>query len=515
LKLALNDKVEVIAEAGQSINNKIAGQAWKVETRLTTEEITAKAYARQQDDNFGLGQQLGSENATLKVGADAQYRLDQDSNLNSEVFHQEVKNTGAARDMASVQYDQRFGDYDVRAGVRGSKDKDGAGTVSSSALASVGATSQVTSRLSVRADHEEALSKGNSIDFPSRSSLGADYRITATTSLTATQEWTRGQAQDTTSTRLGVNTQPWNGAQMSTSYEQQLTEGGKRSFANAGLLQIWEISEFLSFSASLDQTRVLTKATPVQLNFNAPVATGGEDFTSYSLGADYHPGTWIWSNRLEYRISGVSKHRGASLGIQGSPLDALAMQWTLRWQKDSLRIGGLNLQSESSLRAAWRPSYDQLMLLNRFDIRRDEQNGVGISTKSLRYINNLTVNWQSEAAWKVRFNHGIKLSDEIIGTQSWSGLSDLVGVQFVYDFNEDWDVSMQASSLRVRHLHDQKAAAGFAVGYNMFDNFWLSMGYNFVGFYDQDFTAAEYSRKGMYMRFRFKYDQNSLQEMLK
>ena len=58
-------------------------------------------------------------------------------------------------------------------------------------------------------------------------------------------------------------------------------------------------------------------------------------------------------------------------------------------------------------------------------------------------------------------------------------------------------------------------SAGFALGYNMFENFWLSMGYNFVGFYDQDFAAAEYTRAGTYMRFRFKYDQNSLADMLK
>ena len=73
---------------------------------------------------------------------------------------------------------------------------------------------------------------------------------------------------------------------------------------------------------------------------------------------------------------------------------------------------------------------------------------------------------------------------------------------------------MQATALRVRHLNNYQSSAGMAIGYNMFDNFWLSFGYNTVGFYDKDFTAAEYTREGMYMRFRFKFDQNSLENML-
>ncbi|MDX8387961.1 MAG: OmpA family protein [Ghiorsea sp.] len=515
VKVKLNDQIQITSEVAESSNAQVSAQAWKVEALLAKDTLSGKAYARQQDDNFGLGQQLGSENSTLKVGADAQYRLDEDANVNGEVFHQEVSNTGAKRDMAAVQYNQRMEDYDVRTGVRRSQDTDGAGTLTSSTLGSVGATKQVTARLSVRADHEQALSSSNTVDFPTRSTLGAEYSLTETTSLTATQEWTKGQQQDTTSTRLGVNTQPWNGAMMTTSYEQQLGEGGKRSFANAGLLQTWEINQALSFSAGLDQTKVLNKGNPVQINPNSPITTGGEGFTAYSMGVDYHPGTWVWTNRLEYRTSDLSKHHGASIGVQGSPLDALAMQWTLRWQKDAMTAGGLRLQSDASLRAAWRPSYDQLVLLNRFDIRRDEQVGGVTDSRSLRYINNMTANWQTDAAWQLRLNHGIKLSDESIATSSWSGLTDLMGMQLIYDFNEDWDVTVQSAVLRVRHLSQTQPLAGFAVGYNMFDNFWLSSGYNFVGFYDQDFTAAEYSREGFYIRFRFKYDQDSLGDMLK
>ncbi len=515
-KIQLSDQVEIRAEAATSTNNNVNAQAWKVEARLAGETLSGTAYARRQDDNFGLGQQLGSENATTKIGADGQYRLNDDASFNGEVFRQKVSNTGATRDMGSVTYKQNLDEsLEVRGGVRVNRDIDGAGNKTGSTLASVGATKKLTNRLSVRANHEQALATENGVDYPTRTSIGADYRVTATTTLNATQEWTRGNKQDTSSTRVGVNTQPWNGAQMTTSYEKQLSENGNRSFANAGLLQTWKIDEALSFSASIDRTKVLTTTAPTQINLNAPVVTGGESFTAYSVGADYKPGTWLWTNRMEYRTSDLSTHRGATTGLQGHVHENLAAQFTLRWQRDVLASTAATLSSEASLRAAWRPSYDQLILLERFDVRRNEQTGSGTSTRSLRYINNMTANWQSYDAWRVRFNHGIKWTDETIATSSWSGLTDLLGAQLIYDFNEDWDLTLQAATLRVRHLHNYQATAGLAVGFNMMDDLWMSLGYNFVGFYDQDFTAAEYARKGVYLRFRFKFDQDSLEEWLK
>ncbi|MDQ6983827.1 MAG: hypothetical protein Q9M44_03840, partial [Ghiorsea sp.] len=171
-KIQITDKVEVRAEAASSSNNGIEGQAWKVEARLAGETLSGTAYARSQDDNFGLGQQLGSENSTLKVGADAQYRLNDDASVNAELFRQEVTNTGATRDMASVQYRQQLEEgLDVRGGVRVNHDVDGTGRSTGSTLGSIGATKEINSRLKIRVDHEEALATENGIDFPSRSTI--------------------------------------------------------------------------------------------------------------------------------------------------------------------------------------------------------------------------------------------------------------------------------------------------------------------------------------------------------
>jgi hypothetical protein len=54
------------------------------------------------------------------------------------------------------------------------------------------------------------------------------------------------------------------------------------------------------------------------------------------------------------------------------------------------------------------------------------------------------------------------------------------------------------------------SSLGLETGWDVGTNMWLSVGYNFKGYYDQDFTAAHYTAKGMFLRFRFKFDQDTV-----
>ena len=55
---------------------------------------------------------------------------------------------------------------------------------------------------------------------------------------------------------------------------------------------------------------------------------------------------------------------------------------------------------------------------------------------------------------------------------------------------------------------------GISVGYALVKNMWISVGYNFSGFKDQDFSAADYTAAGPYVKFRIKIDQESVKEMV-
>ena len=54
---------------------------------------------------------------------------------------------------------------------------------------------------------------------------------------------------------------------------------------------------------------------------------------------------------------------------------------------------------------------------------------------------------------------------------------------------------------------------GADVGYNIGKNMWLTLGYNFEGFDDDDFAAARYTSAGPFLRFTFKADQHLLKRI--
>jgi hypothetical protein len=51
---------------------------------------------------------------------------------------------------------------------------------------------------------------------------------------------------------------------------------------------------------------------------------------------------------------------------------------------------------------------------------------------------------------------------------------------------------------------------GASVGCNVAPNAWVSLGYNFLGFEDEDFSKADFTAQGPYVTFRFKFDQESV-----
>jgi len=54
-------------------------------------------------------------------------------------------------------------------------------------------------------------------------------------------------------------------------------------------------------------------------------------------------------------------------------------------------------------------------------------------------------------------------------------------------------------------------AVGAEAGYLVGQNVWVSMGYNFSGFYDKDLSGSDYTRKGVYLRLRMKFDEKGIE----
>jgi hypothetical protein len=84
----------------------------------------------------------------------------------------------------------------------------------------------------------------------------------------------------------------------------------------------------------------------------------------------------------------------------------------------------------------------------------------------------------------------------------------LLSGRVVYDITENWDLGAMAA-VQLGQRGARQSAFGLEAGYLLRQNLWLSAGVNLTGFNgDADLAGYEYTRSGVYVRLRFKFDEN-------
>ncbi len=78
----------------------------------------------------------------------------------------------------------------------------------------------------------------------------------------------------------------------------------------------------------------------------------------------------------------------------------------------------------------------------------------------------------------------------------------------LYDLTELWDIGLQAGTYWNEQADDMSYMLGAEVGYSPMTNLWLSLGYNFMGFEDDDIAYDDTTQQGAYFRLRFKFDED-------
>ncbi|MDX8392967.1 MAG: OmpA family protein [Mariprofundales bacterium] len=519
-KIEIGSSSEIKAEAARTSAGAIPtdikqANAYLLEGSYLGKQLNSKAYIRQQDGGFGIGQQTGSEDSTRKFGVDSRYKLSQQWSLQANANRQQALATGNTSDMANGQLGWKYNEHALSAGVRAARTLMAASETQSSKLLVLNGGTRLTNRLTVKAAREQGLGATGSSDFPTRTSLNAAYMFSESIGLDATQEWTTSQKQDSSTTRLGIKSSPWTGGQVFTRYEQELNENGTRSFANIGLKQKWTLTPKWQMDVGYDRHQSLRKPGAVAPNPNVPLASGaGENFTAASIGANYTPEGWRWNNRMDYRIAQSSRSWGVSSGVQGKLKDDLSLSWTVQGTHSKQIAGTFATQINTSLGLALRPKHDGLMLFDKFDIRYQSGNDGVFASTSWNYINNIHANLQYDPDSQVEMHHGFKWSRENIAQMPYTGITDFGLLRVRHDITPRWDASVQGALLHSWSNGAARYSYGAAIGNNVFDNVWVSLGYNMSGFSDRDFGAAGYTARGIYVDFRIKFDQNSVKDWL-
>jgi uncharacterized repeat protein (TIGR01451 family) len=341
--------------------------------------------------------------------------------------------------------------------------------------------------------------------------VGGNYAINATTRAYARHDfinslksiYTLNTSTSQYTTVAGINTELADSTQLFNEYRMGDSINGRSAEAAVGLRKLMRLDNGVGLTASVQRIKPLAGVVI-------------DDSSAVTLGADYTAAaTWKASGQVQWQTSTTS----SSWLLTGALANKLDDSWTLLnrglySEQSNLAAGGGKrelITAQSGV--AYRPvETDVWNALGRIEYKKDSDStlGPGLNRDESGLILSTHLNVQPNRNWAMSARYAAKWgSDRSNGINSRS-FTQLIGGRSTWDLTQHWDVSLQA--YRMWGDGAAETAVGVEVGYLAWKNMWVSVGYNVKGFKAADMTGEAYTQRGLYLRVRFKFDENVLGE---
>ena len=526
--------------------------AYLAELKHVTERLEALAYLREQQQGFGVGQQLSTEGGTRKTGVDLRWKIDPVWSVEGQLLAQHSLATEADRQLAEAEVRYELETVGAGLGLRHvADDVPGEGTRRSEQAFVTGNVDLFDRRITLRGSADASLGGAGgdaSVDYPARTLLGVDWHVRDDVDLFTEWEHGSGAALRSDMTRVGVRAKPWERTQVVSSVNQQSTEYGPRSFANFGLTQGFRVNERWTFDVGLDQSNTIRgPGVAPLLSDRAPLASGTvglsggngssgvvgsslatgslggttatEDFLATFVGTQYHDEDWTLTSRAERRSADSGVRWSFTGGWYREQSAGHSLSMSLQHLDSTSRLAGPDeARTELRFAWAWRPADSRWIIFNRTDLARERRDYAASVEETLRWVDNLHANWQPRADQQVGLQLGFRRVIGSFDELRLAGTTLLLAGDWRVDlpwraFGRALDTGLHAARIESREAGVARSSFGFDVGISPATNCWISVGYNVVGFHDADFSAARYTERGPYVAVRIKADQDTFKDL--
>jgi uncharacterized repeat protein (TIGR01451 family) len=275
---------------------------------------------------------------------------------------------------------------------------------------------------------------------------------------------------------------------------------GRSSEAAVGLRHQWKLADGIGLSGSVQ------RITPL-------AGVISDAASAVTLGADYTKAIdWKASAQGQWESSSSSHTWLFTAGV-AHKLDA---SWTLLeralyTQQTDLSDGGGRELARVQSGFAYRPvNTDVWNALGQIEYLRDFDTtlGAGLSLDEQAWILAGNVNIQPTRYWELSARYAAKRAIDWSAGRADTSLTQLAGARSTWDLNPRWDGGVQA--YRMWGNGEAAYAVGPVIGYLVWKNLWVSVGYNVAGFEAPDLSGETYTQHGIYLHLNFKFDESLL-----
>ncbi|WP_338524044.1 hypothetical protein NUH87_30860 [Pseudomonas batumici] len=489
------------------------GQGARVELNHEDGDLKAQVSAVKTDDGFdNVSAPVGAGQTDLRARTD--YRIDQKHTLKSEVIHskssQQDLNSDRSGGTLSVE---RLLNENLRAevgtriahgtaqNIEGEKQEIDLKTVRGKLTTAVpqlsGASAYTEYEQDVRDSEKRMLAFGGDYRMKSGGRLyGRHEAISSLGSL-----YDLGSQKGNYRTLAGAEGQYMKDGSAFSEYREGGGLDTRGAEAAYGVRNGWDLDQGLRASTSFERTKALG-------------GKAGEESTAVTGTLEYLGSKrWKGSTSLELRRA---RHEESvlntfSLGYRIDP------DWTLLGKSVVYVVNGRgersrgdSLRMRQRLGAAYRPTAS-----NGFDAlgyyeHRLETGDLATGDSNRRHAHILSTHANVQPWTDTTFSgrYAFKQVNESGAGLASRTTGHLVSGRVTHDLNEKWDVGL-SGSVMFDGANARQSALGLEAGRVIKDDLWVSVGYNFFGFIDRDFSDTTETAQGIYLRMRYKFDENS------
>lgn len=507
--ITLAGKTTLTAEMAQAERQSTgSGRGMRVELKHADDRLEAKVYAGKTDAGFDNPSAALSKGRG-EAGAKIRYTIDDKTRLNAELLHTEDVASGGQRDGGQISLERSF-DNSMRleVGVRHVDE-----TVTPAQAGSVGATRTTSVRARLLAqlpDMPQASVYGEveqSIGDADRkmAALGGEYQFANRGRLYARHEFINSftglyglnDSQRQNTTVVGLDTDYMQDGRVFSEYRARDAFSGREAEAAIGLRNLWHIDEGVRLNTSFERVQALDGDGR---NESAAV-TGAIEYTKNPL--------WKGTARLELRTGAASDGLLNTLGLAYK----LSRDWTFLG-KNTLSLvrgkdGGADQTREwLQLGAAYRETEtNRWNGLAKYEYKYEDDSG-SLPVKRAAHILSAHASYQPDRVLVYTGRYAGKFVQEASGGLDSRSVTHLLAARVTRDLGQRWDVGVIASTLFSGDFGSRRYGLGAEAGYLLKKNLWVSAGYNFSGFKDDDLAGEDYTARGAYLRLRFKFDES-------
>jgi large repetitive protein len=515
LRYEVTPKSVITAELANTLTlDGRRGNAERVEWQHESATVRMRAWAGRA--NIGFDNPASTLNkGREEAGARLEYLVRPGTVVAAEALHSRDIVSGAAREGVLLNLEQAVTDRSkVEIGIRRVTEHvvtPLAGAPADTEITSVrakgssqipgvaGATAYGEYEQDIRDSNKKLLAIGGDYQFATRGKLYARHEFVS--SLQGAFALNGTLRQNTTV--FGIATDYMNNGSLFSEYRGRDSLGQRTTEAAIGLKNFFMLTEGLRLNTNVERITPLSGSTAQE----SLALAGGLDYTASEL--------WKGSTRLEFRDSQTSRSWLQTAGV--------AMKIDRNWTVLGKHI--LNTiqtkEQAGSAESDRRLQRTQLGLAFR-ETDRNRWNGLAMVEKKVERDDALTaltnqrdvsifsthVNYQPARTWVLNGRYASKWVNESVTGVTGYSFAQLLSARASWDFTERWDASVISSVLIDRASGSRRRGLGLELGYLMQDNLWLSFGFNVFGYRDRDLATAEPTDRGLFLRLRFKFDED-------